>query len=70
MNQTFCFTILQHVSEFLHVSVAPLSAAVTVPLCRTTLSCSVCQEDTESHSVQMERRVVSKLLMFVSTVVL
>jgi len=51
MNQMLSFTVLQHVSAVLHVSVATLSAAVTVSLCQSTLFCSVCQEDTDSQSV-------------------
>ena len=54
MNQMLFFTVLQHVSAGLHVSVDTLSDAVTDPLCQSTLSCSVCQEDTDSQSVHME----------------
>ena len=53
--------ILFHVSAVLHVSVASLKSAVTVPLCQGTLSCSKCQEDTDSQSVHMEGTVVSTL---------
>jgi len=51
MNLMLFFTVLQHLSAGLHVSVATLSAAVTVPLCQITLFCSVCLEDTDSQSV-------------------
>ena len=61
MNQMLFFTVLQHVSAVLHVSVATLSAAVTAPMCQSTLSYCVCQEETDSQSVHMEGTVVSTL---------
>ena len=61
MNQMLFFTVLQHVSAGLHVSVDTLSDAVTDPLCQSTLSCSVCQEETDSQSIHMEGTVVSTL---------
>ena len=49
MNQLI-FTIFQHVSAIVHVSVATATAAVTVALSQGTLLCSVCHEDTDTFS--------------------
>ena len=51
MNELLYSIIYQHVSAVLHVSVVTLKIAVTVPLCQSTISFSVCQEETDSQLV-------------------
>ena len=50
MNELLFLQFLRTCKQ-LYVSVATVRAAVTVPLCQSTLSCYVRKEDTESQSL-------------------